>query len=158
MVLTGLPSEILDNIMGLANPEQALALSNTCHQLNDIGKRHIFQVIVCYYKPGVRMSPLILADLAHEIPGSIVRQPFQRGILVLRSPNPGQLFAERPRTKCSVSSAVAAHRSPCQEVGALRRVVCEPPSAPARKQPFRIGNGILYIHYSDFFHRAAGSN
>ncbi len=103
------------------------------------------------------MSPLILADLAHEIPGSIVRQPFQRGILVLRSPNPGQLFTERPRTKCSVSSTVTAHRSPCQEVGPLRRVVCEPPSAPPRKQPFRVGNGILYIHYSDLFHRTAGS-
>ena len=42
--LTDLPVEVLDNIMNLASIAQAKMLSSTCHLLNNIGQRHIFQV------------------------------------------------------------------------------------------------------------------
>ena len=42
--LTDLPVEVLDNVINLASITQAKTLSSTCHLLNNIGQRHIFQV------------------------------------------------------------------------------------------------------------------
>ena len=47
--LTDLPVEVLDNIMDLASIAQAKILSSTCHLLNNIGQRHIFQVSSYFY-------------------------------------------------------------------------------------------------------------
>ncbi|KDR77264.1 hypothetical protein GALMADRAFT_225373 [Galerina marginata CBS 339.88] len=41
--LTDLPSEVLDNIVGLASAAQSKVFSSTCHILNDIAQRHIFR-------------------------------------------------------------------------------------------------------------------
>lgn len=41
--LTDLPVEVLDNVINLASIAQAKILSSTCHLLNNIGQRHIFQ-------------------------------------------------------------------------------------------------------------------
>ena len=47
--LTDLPVEVLDTIINLALITQAKMLSSTCHLLNNIGQRHIFQVGSIYF-------------------------------------------------------------------------------------------------------------
>ena len=47
--LTDLPVEVLDNVINLAPIAQAKILSSTCHLLNNIGQRHIFQVGVSIF-------------------------------------------------------------------------------------------------------------
>ncbi|KJA25287.1 hypothetical protein HYPSUDRAFT_64870 [Hypholoma sublateritium FD-334 SS-4] len=88
--LTGLPSEILDNIMGLANPDQAQALSNTCHRLNNIGQRHIFATWPMKFRVPPYVSPFNVEYSSFDLPtlANFSRKDFERNAqYILRSPH-----------------------------------------------------------------------